>query len=669
VGLLNSFNRWRLARKGLSSGRKRRTSRDDTLAHTVGRSVWVRWALYALFAGMCAVMALQQAQSETGTDQYRLLLSGFMVAVTAVALFQVQYRDVAESNGRVVLVLGGLLAHLVLLLGVGQMADANELPPEYRFLLIPFAFVPMIHSVLLGRRVGYFSVVYAALLGCVMIGTQVDWMLPYMVVSLVSGFTGVYIVDRARKRGRLLRAGLYVGALVVLLSWMFGRIQLGFLMKVPELSEIQRLGVASLVAFGVNVVAAMVVSGILPILEGIFGLTTEISWLELSDLNHKLLRRMQLEAPGTFHHSLVVAALSESAAETIGANAVMARVGAYFHDIGKVNKPMYFIENQGDLAENPHDSLTPTMSALIIIAHVKDGVDLALRHKLNPRIINVIREHHGDSLVQFFYRKAQEQRKEETERVEKGIEDPQDLPKIEEKSFRYPGPRPRSKESGIISLADAVESASRTLKKPTPAKVRALIEEIVQSRMGEGQLDRCDLTLKELTAVKESFGVTLRSMLHSRIDYPKDENGGNGGNGERKTDGGRKSDRKNGGNGERSPEGGAAKKSAGNGERRPEGGAAKRSAGNDERETEGSVKKSTGNGGRRPEGGAKKGGVIRKPGDAAPSSEPGRGAQRSGAPPRTPANRAGDKAAAKEGGTLRGATDKRRRSSAIAERR
>jgi len=556
VGLLNSFNRWRLARKGLSSGRKRRTSRDDTLAHTVGRSVWVRWALYSLFVGMCAVMALRQAQSALGVEQYRLLLSGFMVALTAVALFQVQYRDVAANNGRVVLVLGGLLAHLLLLLGVGRMVDANTLPDEYRFLLIPFAFVPMIHSVLLGRRVGSFSVIYATLLGCVMVGMQLGWILPYMVVSLVSGFTGVYMVDRARKRGRLLRAGLYAGAFVVLLSWMFGEIRLNFLLAAPELSEIQQLGIASAVAFGVNVVAAMVISGILPILEGAFGLTTEISWLELSDLNHKLLRRMQLEAPGTFHHSLVVAALSESAAETIGANAAMARVGAYFHDIGKVDKPMYFIENQGDLAENPHDSLTPTMSALIIIAHVKDGVDLALRHKLNPRIIDVIREHHGDSLVQFFYRKAQEQRKEEMERVEKGIEDPQDLPKIEEKSFRYPGPRPRSKESGIISLADAVESASRSLKKPTPAKVRALIEEIVQGRLGEGQLDRCDLTLKELTAVKESFAVTLRSMLHSRIDYPKDENGGNGG---RKSEGERNGERKNGGNG-------------GNGERKTEGG-------------------------------------------------------------------------------------------------
>ena len=257
-------------------------------------------------------------------------------------------------------------------------------------------------------------------------------------------------------------------------------------------------------------------------------MTTEISWLELSDLNHRLLRRMQLEAPGTFHHSLVVAALAEAAAETIGANAVMARACAYFHDIGKLVKPQYFIENQGEMMDNPHDQLTPTMSALVIIAHVKDGVDLALKHKLNRRIIEVIREHHGDTLVQFFHRKAQEQRKTELEKVSKGLEDPQDLPKIDEKSFRYPGPRPRSRESGIISLADPVESASRALQKPTPAKVRAMIEEIVQGRLAEGQLDQCELSLRELAAVKECFAVTLRSMMHTRIDYPKDETGSGG---------------------------------------------------------------------------------------------------------------------------------------------
>jgi putative nucleotidyltransferase with HDIG domain len=268
---------------------------------------------------------------------------------------------------------------------------------------------------------------------------------------------------------------------------------------------------------------AMLISGLLPIFEGVFHLTTDISWLELSDLNHKLLRQMQLEAPGTFHHSLVVAALAEAAAEKIGANAPMCRVCSYFHDVGKLKKPGYFIENQHDGAENPHDTLTPTMSSLIIIAHVKDGVDLAVKHKLNPRIIDVIQEHHGDSLVYFFYRRAQEQKKAEMEKVDRRLENPEDLPVVEEKNFRYPGPRPSTRESGIIALADTIESASRSLKKPTPAKIRAMVDDLVHAKINDSQLDDCPLTLRELAIVKESFSTTLRSMLHSRIDYPKDD--------------------------------------------------------------------------------------------------------------------------------------------------
>ena len=201
----------------------------------------------------------------------------------------------------------------------------------------------------------------------------------------------------------------------------------------------------------------------------------------------------------------------------------MCRVCSYFHDVGKLKKPGYFIENQNDGVENPHDTLTPTMSSLIITAHVKDGVDLAVKHKLNPRIIDVIQEHHGDSMVYYFYRRAQEQKKAEMEKVDRRLENPEDLPMVEEKSFRYPGPRPSTRESGIICLADTIESASRSIKKPTPAKIRALVEDLVRGKINDGQLDDCPLTLRELAILKDSFAGTLRSMLHSRIDYPKDD--------------------------------------------------------------------------------------------------------------------------------------------------
>jgi len=241
-------------------------------------------------------------------------------------------------------------------------------------------------------------------------------------------------------------------------------------------------------------------------------------------LNHPLLRQMTIEAPGTYHHSLVVATLAETAAEAIGASAVMCRVCSYFHDIGKMKKPSYFIENIGD-GHNPHDDLTPNMSALVVMAHVKDGVDLAIKHKMNEEIVNVIMEHHGTSLIRFFYHRALKQREEVQRQVAEGKAHDDDIPDVKEESFRYPGPKPRTRESAIISLADSVESASRSLQKPTPKKIDELIDDIFKDRLNDGQLDDAALTLADLATIKHSFAATLRSMMHSRIEYPKLEDG------------------------------------------------------------------------------------------------------------------------------------------------
>jgi len=454
----------------------------------------------------------------------------------------------SETNGRVILVLGGVLVHLALMRGFALVAEVNRLPLELGFLLMPFVLAPMVHTVLLGRWMGIFSTFYVTLLGVLLMPS--GDMAMYIAVSLLCGLVAVQALDKTRRRVQLLRAGFYSGLMALVLSMIFGAIDLRSVMRPEAMEEWKLVALASATALGMGIGIALLVSGFLPVLEGIFKLTTDISWLELSDLNHRLLRRLQLEAPGTFHHSLVVASLSEAAAEAVGANAAMCRVGAYYHDIGKLKKPEYFIENQSDGAENPHDSLTPTMSALIITAHVKDGVDLAVKHKLNPRVIDVIREHHGDSLVSYFHRRAQEQKRAELEKVEKGLENPEDLPKVDEKNFRYPGPTPRSRESGIISLADAIESASRTIKKPTPAKIRSLVNDIVKARIGDGQLDNCQLTIKDLATVKDVFCKTLRSMLQSRIDYPKDEEKGRKSDLEKKAEGERKSAPKSNGNGE-----------------------------------------------------------------------------------------------------------------------
>jgi putative nucleotidyltransferase with HDIG domain len=278
----------------------------------------------------------------------------------------------------------------------------------------------------------------------------------------------------------------------------------------------------SVMAIGSGIVTAALVGGALPIFEGIFGITTDISWLEKADLNHPLLKRMMLEAPGTYQHSLVVATLAEAACEAIGANATMARVCSYFHDIGKLVKPEYFTENMRH-GRNPHDDLAPTMSALIIIAHVKEGVDLALKYGLSDEVIDVIQQHHGTSLVYYFYKRALQQQ-EDTRAGGKimNIRD-EDLPEVREDSFRYSGPRPQTREAAVISLADSIESAARSLERVTPQKIDQLIRDITEKRLVDGQLRECDLTMRDLDTVAESFRNTLQSMMHSRIAYPDDK--------------------------------------------------------------------------------------------------------------------------------------------------
>lgn len=522
MGLLDAIKRWRLARQGLSSGKKRRVHSENPVIQALEDSFWVKLMLYATFAVGCAVLVLKASPDTVFPDEpLKRAACGSIIALTAIVMFQVSLQSSCRRNSRVVLVLGGLAGHLLVLRAVMGLVDSAGIPEIFRFFMVPFVLAPMLHGVLLGRAVASFSAVFVTLIGCLLVPQQ-D-LLTYMILSLVSGMTSVLLAYQVRKRLQLLQVGISVGTVTLLLSLILGRLDIAACFGFDPVSHLQILGSGSSAIFGTAVTTALLISGLLPLFEGLFQLTTDISWLELSDLNHKLLRQMQLEAPGTFHHSLVVAALAEAAAEKIGANAPMCRVCAYFHDVGKLKKPGYFIENQHDDGDNPHDALTATMSSLIIIAHVKDGIDLAVKNKLNPRIIDVIQEHHGDSLVYYFYRRAQEQKKAEMEKVDRRLENLEDLPVVDEKNFRYPGPRPSSRESGIIALADTIESASRSLQKPTPAKIRTMVEELVRAKINDGQLDDCALTLRELALVKESFTNTLRSMLHSRISYPKDE--------------------------------------------------------------------------------------------------------------------------------------------------
>ena len=519
MGLFDAYRRRRLADRGMSSGKKRRTTAasEGVVANTMERSLVVKLFLYPAFVVLISfVVGFYNHENVLfHQDMPKRLLVCVIVSFIAIAFYHIRH-STKVKNSKVVLVFGGIVAQLVLLRVTFYFIHANGWCEDYRLLLAPLAFTPMVLSVVLGRHAGMLSTLMVSLMGSLLM--PVGDMFCFLIISLASGGIAVAMTRKVRRRGVLLRAGFYVGVTTLLLALAFDKIQLESLQTSQGLTfECVKLAVAVFA----GMLTGMVVSGLLPILESLFNITTDISWLEMSDLNHKLLRRLQLEAPGTYHHSMVVASLAESAAEKIGANAAMCRVCSYFHDIGKLKKPNYFIENQSEV--NPHDSLTPTMSAIIIIAHVKDGVDMAITEKLNPKIIEVIREHHGSSLIRYFYHKALEQRAEFEKKVEEGLENKDDIPEVDPKNFRYPGPCPSSRESGIISLADIVESASRSLKKPTPQRIQKLVNELVTDRVVSGQMDGSDLTLGDIKTLCECFASTLTSMMHSRIDYPDDD--------------------------------------------------------------------------------------------------------------------------------------------------
>ena len=254
--------------------------------------------------------------------------------------------------------------------------------------------------------------------------------------------------------------------------------------------------------------SGFLITGLLPFIEGLFGVLTEISLLELGDVAHPLLQELVRRAPGTYNHSINVGSLGEAAAESIGAKGLLVRVGAYFHDIGKMLKPDYFVENQG-LEGSRHDALNPAMSTLIIIAHIKDGADLARQHKLPRAIIDLIEQHHGTTLVEYFFRRASERQDANPD-----ASDPQ------ESSFRYPGPKPQTIEAAVLMLADAVESASRALVDPAPARIENLVESVAMKKLLDGQFDECGLTLRKLRLVQESLIKSLTSAYHGRVKYP-----------------------------------------------------------------------------------------------------------------------------------------------------
>ncbi len=310
-------------------------------------------------------------------------------------------------------------------------------------------------------------------------------------------------VGSVRNRTKLIFVGLVSGA-VTSLTTVGVSLLTGQPWGMELLADASRFGLWA-------IIAGFLMTGLLPFIETAFGILTDLSLLELGDAAHPLLQELVRRAPGTYNHSINVASLAEAAADSIGARGLLVRVGAYFHDIGKMLKPGYFVENQGRDA-NRHDALVPAMSTLIIVAHVKDGADLARQHHLPQAIIDFIQQHHGTTLVEYFYRRA-------NERCE---QDP-DAAEVNESSFRYPGPKPQTKEAAVLMLSDAVESASRVLVDPTSARIEGLVNDLAMKRLLDGQFDECDLTLSELRTVSDSLIKSLIAVYHGRVKYPGEQ--------------------------------------------------------------------------------------------------------------------------------------------------
>jgi putative nucleotidyltransferase with HDIG domain len=357
--------------------------------------------------------------------------------------------------------------------------------------LIPVTIASMLLTILLDLEVGLvFTFSLGVLLGVV---NYFDFKLAF--ITIVAGTLACFSVKEVTHRYRFYRPMIYVSFAYV-----------AFIYFSESLKLSPSGAIFSLCGYGLfnGFISTILTIGLLPIFESVFDVTTDITLLELSDLNHPLLKRLSLEAPGTYHHSIIVGNLAEAGAKAIGANTLLARVGAYYHDIGKVEKPQYFVENQMG-AKSKHEKLTPSMSALILESHVKEGAEMAEEANVPKAVIDCIREHHGTTLMRYFYNKALEQGAEE-----KVLDE-----------YRYPGPRPKSKETAVVMLADAVEAASRVLEDPKPSRIKSLIKKIVDSKLAAGELSDSNLTFKELTAIQQAFLPVLISVFHPRVEYPE----------------------------------------------------------------------------------------------------------------------------------------------------
>jgi putative nucleotidyltransferase with HDIG domain len=417
---------------------------------------------------------------------------GMYLALYTLCGFYIEAREPRAINDlfRFVSLLGSFCVTVILADLVGEYLWGTE--------VIPLLLLAMTIAIAYQQEMALLVAACTTLV--VSVSTGVEMQQALVLMATVAG--AILVLKQVRTRGKLLSVGIVAGVVAL-----FTTVGVGTLHSQPHM----QLWLNGLTLALWSVIAGALMTVMLPVVERLFNVQTDLSLIELGDPAKPLLQELIRRAPGTYNHSITVASLAEAAAESIGARGLLVRVGAYYHDIGKMLKPGYFVENQTP-GQNRHDSLVPAMSTLVIIAHVKDGADLARQNKIPESLIDFIQQHHGTTLVEYFYRQANEKRNQDPDSAE-----------VDESSFRYPGPKPQSKEAGVLMLADAVESASRALKEPTPSRIENVVEELAMKRLLDGQFDESGLTLEEVRKVGESLVKSLTAVYHGRVKYPEQE--------------------------------------------------------------------------------------------------------------------------------------------------
>ena len=415
-----------------------------------------------------------------------------IIMITAICLLIVFlylsyfYSDIYENVNKLIL-LGTISIFVILLAKIASQASGY---------LMPIASASMLIAISLNPNIAVLLTVILSLL----IGFFPGGGLNYILVSVISGIVAIYSIRKATQRSSITRAGLIIAGVNIITISALGLINNeGYYLILQN----NLWGVLN------GFLAVVLTIGILPFLESFFNITTSFKLMELSNSDQPLLKKLITEAPGTYQHSIVVGNLSETAASEIGANGLLARVAALYHDIGKIKRAYFFIENQ-EVYKNIHDDMEPSLSALVIASHVKEGVELAKKNKLPKDIIDIIAQHHGTGLINYFFHRALK---------ENGLTNDA----VAEENYRYSGPKPQTKEAGIILLADSLEAATRSLTNPTATRIKTLVKEIIQKNLENGQLEECDLTLKDLDKIGDSFSLILTGMFHSRVEYPDDD--------------------------------------------------------------------------------------------------------------------------------------------------